>query len=153
VRAAPGGFDDGSDRIAVFCIDRGIRAETFGMRELVVVNIDRAHVQAHRLRILNAQMPQAADARDHNPFTRPRLGFLDAFVRGDAGTDEGRRVAGRQMSRDVSDIVRIRDDVFGKTAVLRIATELRFCTHRLACGQTKLAVSAARPRGHLLSLL
>src|SRR6202171_2968076 len=37
-------------------------------------------------------MPEAADTRDSDPFARPRLGFLEALVGGDAGAEDRRHL-------------------------------------------------------------
>jgi hypothetical protein len=87
-------------------------------------------------------MAQSADAGDHDPFAGPRLGLLDALVRRDACADERRGFARCQTCRDVGDVVRVRHDVFGKATVLRVAAELRFGAHGLACREAKLAVTA-----------
>ena len=153
MRAATGNGHHCRNRVAAFGIDHRIRAQARGMRQLVVVDVHRAHAQAHGLGVLHAQMAQAADARNHNPLTRLGLGFLDALVGGDAGADQRCCFQCRQANRNVRHIVGVGQDVFGKAAVLGIAAKLRIGTHRLAGGQAKLAVAAGRIQpGHAHAL-
>ena len=114
------------------------------MRQFAFVDINRTNLQAHGFGILNGQMPQAADARDDHPLTRPRLGFFQAFVRRDARTDERRCSARRQAHRNVGHVVRVCHDVVGKTAVFGITAELRLGAHRLPCRQTIFTMPAGR---------
>ena len=80
--------------IPVLGVDHHIGAQALGMRELAVVDIDRADLQAHRLGILDRQMPEAADAGDDDPLARPRLRLLDALIGRDPGADQRRGLVG-----------------------------------------------------------
>jgi hypothetical protein len=72
------------------------------------------------------------------------LGFLDAFIGCDAGANDRCRIACRQRGRDMGDVIRVGEDVFGKAAVLRVATELRLGAHRFPGRQAMLAMTACR---------
>ena len=73
-----------------------------------------------------------------------RLGLLDALVGGDAGADERRGLLGVKAGRDMGDVVRVGEEVFGKAAVLGVAAELRLGADRLPGRQAILAMAAGR---------
>ena len=50
------------------------------LRRLFWDNIDGRDMQAHSLRILDREMPEAADPRNRIPFPRPRLRLFQSFV-------------------------------------------------------------------------
>src|SRR5471032_944848 len=139
--AATGGLLDAGDRVFVPGVDHHVRAQAFGVGELAVVDVDRAHVQAHGLGVLDTQMTQASYARNDDPFTRTGLRFLDALVRRDAGADQRGRIPGGQMRRYVRYVVRVREDVLGEATVFRVAAELSFRTHRFARREAIFAMS------------
>ena len=58
--------------------------------ELLLRDIHRDDMQSHRLRVLHGDVAEPSDAGDHDPFTRPRPGFPDAFVGGHARAKNGR---------------------------------------------------------------
>ena len=86
--AAASGLDHGCDRVAVPGVEHRIGTQAFGVFKFAVVDVNRADVKTQRLGVLHPEMPEPANARDHDPFTRLGLGLLDALVRGDAGTDQ-----------------------------------------------------------------
>ena len=104
------------------------------MGELAVVDVDRADVEAHDLGVLDRQMPQTANAGDGDPFARPRPSLLDALVGGDARADDRRGILGRKAGGHVGDVIRVGEDVLGKTTVLGVAAKLRLCAHSFPCG-------------------
>ena len=70
------------------------RAELAGERELVIVRVDCATVRTSDPRVLECQVPQAADAEDRHEVGRSRSGDLDRLVRRYAGARERCRLAG-----------------------------------------------------------
>ena len=92
---------DESDGIGLAGIDGQRRAELRGKVQLVVVDVDGDHVQAHGLGVLDRQMAETADAGDHHPVAGLGVRDLEPLVDGHAGAedrrdlDEGRRSSGR----------------------------------------------------------
>lgn len=103
------------------------------MGELAVIDIDGADQQPHGLGILDRQMAEAAGARDRDPLAGPGARFLDALVGGDAGADDRGRFPRAESGRDVRDIVRIGQHIFGKPAILGVAAEFGLAAHRFPC--------------------
>ena len=60
-------------RIAVLGIDHEIGAQLLGERELGVIDVDGANLEAHHLRILNGEMSEAACAGDDDQLACLRL--------------------------------------------------------------------------------
>src|SRR5580692_961869 len=89
-------------------------------------------------------MPNAAGAGDHDPLARLRPRLLDPLVGGDAGANQRRRQLELESIRDMGDVIRIGDDVFGEATVPGIAAEFRVGTDRLPGRQAMLAVTASR---------
>ncbi len=132
------------DRIAVPGVDHGIGAKLGCMRQLAIIDVDAADLQSHRLGKLDGQVAEAADAGNGDPLPRPNIGYLDAFVGGDAGTDDRCGFLRRQILRHMRDILGVGQDVFGKTAVLRVAAEFSFGTNGLPRSEAILAMAASR---------
>lgn len=61
-------------------IERYCGTDLLGQCELFWGNIDGRDMQAHSLRILDREMPEAADPRNRDPFSRPRLCLFQSFV-------------------------------------------------------------------------
>src|SRR5471032_2765711 len=147
--AATGGLLDGGDRIFVPGVDHYVRAQTFSVGELALVDVDRANVQTHGVGVLDTQMSQASDARDDDPFARAGLRFLDALVRRDAGADKRSCIPGGQMRRDMRYVVGVREDVLGEATVFRVAAELSLRTHGFTRREAIFAMSTCRIKpGH-----
>ena len=95
-----------------------------GVRELAVIDVDRADLEPHDLGVLNGKVSEAAGAGDDDPFAGLRFGLLDTLVGGDAGADERRGFLGVKAGWYMRDIIGIGDEVFGEAAILRVAAEL-----------------------------
>jgi hypothetical protein len=61
--------------VGVLGVQSDLGTERCRKPELVVIHIDGGDVHAHRLRVLNGHMAEAADPRDHDPFARSELRF------------------------------------------------------------------------------
>ena len=71
MRAAAGGLLDGRRRVAGLGVDDEVGAEPLGVRQLAVVDVDGADLQAHGLGVLDGQVAESADAGDGDPFAGP----------------------------------------------------------------------------------
>ena len=110
-------------RITDLGVDSRIRTQLPCQGQLAVVDVDRADLQTHVLRILDAQMAEAADTGDSDPFAGLGLRLLDPLVAGHAGTDDGRCCLGGQRCRNVRDIVGVGQQILGEGAVGVVARE------------------------------
>jgi hypothetical protein len=54
-------------------VENDLGAEWLGELELLGMHIDGGDVHPHRLGVLNRHVAEAADPRDHHPFTRAYL--------------------------------------------------------------------------------
>lgn len=91
-------------RIMMMCIHRDLGTEGLRERQFDVIDIHGRDIQPHRDRILDGKMPQAADARDHDPVPGPRIGHLETFINRHAGAQDRSNLDPR---RDMADVVRI----------------------------------------------
>src|SRR5258708_11587844 len=66
-------------------------------------------------------MSEAADAGDGDPFTRPRLGFLEALISCDAGAKDRRNLRKVDADRKPRGKRRRSDNVFCKAAITAVA--------------------------------
>lgn len=130
--AAAGRLENIRHRVWRARIDRDVGAGSSGKRKFVWSNIERRNVQPHRLSILD--MPEAADAGDGDPFTRPRLGFLKALVAGDAGTKDRRNLRKIDADRKPRGKRRRSDHIFSETAITAIAGVMLVLAHGLPTG-------------------
>jgi hypothetical protein len=89
MRAAVGAFLDRRSRIALFGVDHEIGPDLLSQRELSVVDVHSANLQAHDLGVLNGKVSEAARARDDNPLARPRFGFFESLVDAVDGSSTG----------------------------------------------------------------
>jgi len=142
--AAVGALLDCRIRIAMLGVDDKIGAHLRGQRQFAVVDIDGTDSKAHHLGVLNPEVAEATGAGDHDPLARPRLGFLDALVSGNAGADQRRGELRVESIWDMRDIIRVGDNVFGEAAVPGIAAELCFRADGLLGRQAMLAMAAGR---------
>lgn len=122
--ATIGDLSDGLNQITLSRIHHRIGTQFARMGQFAVVDIHCADAQPHGLGILHCQVTKAAYSRNHNPLSRLDIGLLDTFVRCDARTNNRRRFKRIKACRDVSDVIGVGQDVFGKPAILRIATKL-----------------------------
>src|SRR3989338_5417125 len=83
LRAADRRLDRGGG-ILLSGVDGHGRGEACRQIELAVVDVDRRHVEPHRLGVLHGHVTQAADAGDHDPLARLGLGRLQSLVDGNA---------------------------------------------------------------------
>jgi RHS repeat-associated protein len=83
-------------RVAVPGIDHTVGTEAGGMRELAIINVNRADLQTHGLSILDRQMPEATGTRNGDPFSGTHVGFFDSLVGRDARTDDRRGLRSRK---------------------------------------------------------
>ncbi|KAG1533656.1 hypothetical protein G6F50_015796 [Rhizopus delemar] len=70
-------------------VDGYLRAQAAREVQLGVIDVHRSNIQPHRFRILHGHVAQPADARNHDPVSRARVGHLQALVDGDARAQHG----------------------------------------------------------------
>jgi hypothetical protein len=85
-------------------------------------------------------MSETADAGDGDPFTRPRLGLLEALVGGDAGAKDRRNLRKVDADRKPRGKGRRSDNVFRKAAITAVAGVVLVLAHGFPAG---LAIFAA----------
>ena len=112
-------------------VDDEIGAQLFGQRKFAVVDIDGADLKSHDFGVLNGEVSKTARAGYDDPLASLSLGLLDALVGRYAGADDRRRLLGIEVRRNMGDVVRIGEKIFGKAAVLGVAAELRLGADRL----------------------
>ena len=98
MRAAVGALLDRLRRTVVLRVDGEVGAQLLGKREFAVVDIDCADLQPHLLGVLNGEVAETAGTGDNDPFARPRLCLLEAFVGRDPGADQRRGLRGESLS-------------------------------------------------------
>ncbi|MNE71849.1 hypothetical protein D3C80_1677520 [compost metagenome] len=75
-------------RIDVSRVSHHRSAQAFGEGQLVIVNIDRRHVQPHGGGVLDRQMPETADTGDDHPVAGLGIGHFQTLIDGDAGAED-----------------------------------------------------------------
>jgi hypothetical protein len=112
VRTAARRLQDFVNRLRRARIDRYCGTDLFGQCELFWGNIDGRDMQAHSLRILDREMPEAADPRNRDPFSWPCLCLFQAFVCSYPCTQDRRDV------RELGAFVKPRGEVGGGNEIL-----------------------------------
>ena len=123
-------------------VDGEICAQSLRERELGVVDIDGHDIEPHRLGILHGHMPETADARDRHPIAGPCVRDLQPLVDRHAGAQDRGDVDEPDIGRQVTDIVGIGENIFGKTAIHRIAGILLGLAERFPSAEAMNTVPA-----------
>jgi hypothetical protein len=112
---------DRVDRVSAPGVDSNRGAKPASKRELGIVDIDGGNIEAHRHRVLHSHVAEAADARDHHPVARPRIGDLEPLINSDTRAQHRCHLDEAHFCRQMANEIRIGDDIFGKAAVYRIS--------------------------------
>src|SRR5262245_18783064 len=96
-------------------------------------------MQPHRSGVLDRDMAEAADARDHDPLAGPGISLLKTLVGCDAGAQDRRRLRESQSIRQLPDVGGWGEHILSIAAVHRVASVLLFWTERLPAGQAVVA--------------
>src|SRR5664279_3795859 len=78
----------GGCRVISLGVDHEIGANSLGMGQFPIIDVDRTNEQSHGLGILDRQMPESACSRDGDPFAGLGRGLLDPLVGSDASADQ-----------------------------------------------------------------
>src|SRR5450755_2048762 len=87
-------------------------------------------------------MPESANPRDHNPFSRLDASHLQPLIGGYAGAEHRRRTGCRQLLWNVRHIERIRQGILREPAIDGIAPILLAFAQRLPAGHAVIAMAA-----------
>ena len=136
-------LQDFVNRLRRASIDRYCGTDLFGQCELFWGNIDSRDMQAHSLRILNREMPEAADARNHDPFAWPCLCLFQSFVCSYSCTQDRRDV--RELGAFVKPGGKVGggNEILGESAVDTVACVAPTLAEGLPAG---LAIFARLPK-------
>ena len=104
-----------------FGIDGNRRAKFPREIKLSVVDVDSGNVKPHCLGILHRHMAETTDTGDHNPVTGFGIRYLQTLVDRHASTENRRDFVEINVLRQVTNKIRIGDDIFGKATIDRIA--------------------------------
>jgi hypothetical protein len=130
------------DRIFGRGVDDEVGAHLRGKLQLLLGDVDRENVQSHRLRVLDRQMTEAADAGDDHPLAGLNFGFLEPLVDGYSGTQDRRSLQELHLVGQDTDEAGLREDVFGIAAVDPIACIRLAFAERLPTSDAVFAVPA-----------
>src|SRR5664279_2516451 len=86
--SATGLLLQGGCRVISLGVDHEIGANSLGMGQFPIIDVDRTNEQSHGLGILDRQMPESACSRDGDPFAGLGRGLLDPLVGSDASADQ-----------------------------------------------------------------
>jgi hypothetical protein len=142
VRTAAAGAHDLRHGIGRTGVHGHVGTERAGQGQLFFADVERGHVQAHRLGVLHGQMTETADAGNRDPFAGSRLGFADALVGGDAGAEDRRQRGEIAALRQAGHVGRSADRVFGERPVHAVAAVVLALAERLPAGRAVFAAAA-----------
>ncbi len=137
-------------------VQRHVGTQGPRQRQLVLGNVHRHHMQAHRLGILHRHMPQPPDAADRHPLPGAGLGLLQALVDGHAGAQHRRGGAPVKALGQPAHIIRLGPHELRIAAVHRVAGHLLALAQRLPAAHAMRAAPAGRVqpgRAHPVALL
>src|SRR5262249_46342889 len=110
--------------------------------EFVVGHVDGVNFRAVRLRKLNRQMAESANAENGYLLPRLRAGFFHRAVNRQSGAEQRRGFLKAQVVRKSRDVARFGYDELGKTSVNHAAGDFLLRAESLAPCRTKFAFAA-----------
>src|SRR5262245_31124465 len=142
VRAAASSLLDLLMGLARRGVDRDVGAAFPRQFEFVVGHVDGDNFRAIRLRKLNRQMAESADAEDGYLLPRLRAGFFHRAVNRQSGAEQRRGFFKAQVVRKPRDVARLGYDELGEASVNHAAGDLLFRAESLAPRRTEFAFAA-----------
>ncbi|MNV49904.1 hypothetical protein D3C71_1418770 [compost metagenome] len=131
-------------RIGGARVDRDRGTQALGQRELVIIDIHRGHVQAHRLGVLHRHVAQATDAGDHHPLPGAGVGHLQALVDGHPGAQDRGDLDEADALGQQAHVIGVGQRVFGEAAVDRVAGVLLRLAQGFPAAHAVFAMAAGR---------
>jgi hypothetical protein len=140
MRAAARDLQDAFDSILCARVDRVLGAGHARQCQLVLGDVEPDRLQPHGLGVLDRDVSEAADARDHDPLPRPGVGFFQSLIGGDAGAQDRRNRGEIHVRRQARSKRGRSDHIFGKPAIHAIAGVVLMLAQRFP---TRLAIFTA----------